>query len=228
LNVLSDTALVAGAWPIPIQGPHAASSILAPAATISARAPFAASMLRTCFEPGAITRLTPGLTLLPLRMRATFIISTYDELVQLPIQTWSTLIFPISLAFFTLSGLCGIAASGSSFSSPIVISFSYTASVSGLSSTQSISLPCARRKSLVISSLGNMEVVAPSSAPIFVIVALSGTVRFSIPSPAYSIILPTPPFTLIILSTSSIISFADTHGFNLPVKTTFTTEGIMR
>ena len=40
-----------------------------------------------------------------------------------------------------------------------------------------------------------MEVVAPSSAPILVIVARSGTVSEDTPSPAYSTIFPTPPLT---------------------------------
>ena len=41
-----------------------------------------------------------------------------------------------------------------------------------------------------------MEVVAPSSAPMLVMVARSGTVSVATPSPPYSMILPTPPFTV--------------------------------
>jgi len=40
VEVLKETASVAGACPIPIHGPQALSSILAPAATMSASAPF--------------------------------------------------------------------------------------------------------------------------------------------------------------------------------------------
>jgi len=90
-----------------------------------------ASIVSTCFEPGAITRLTSGCTFFPLSIAATFIISMYEELVQLPIATWSTFILPISLTFATLSGLCGCAARGSSSSRLITISSSYSASSSG-------------------------------------------------------------------------------------------------
>ena len=48
--------------------------------------------------------------------------------------------------------------------------------------------------SRVTSSEGNTEVEAPSSAPMLVMVARSGTDRDLTPSPVYSMILPTPPF----------------------------------
>ena len=79
-----------------MQGPQADSSILAPALIISESAPFNASILSTCFEPGAMQSETDGAIVLPLRIDATFIISTNDEFVQEPIATWSTLILPIS------------------------------------------------------------------------------------------------------------------------------------
>ena len=79
-----------------------------------------------------------------------------------------------------------------------------------------------------ISSLGNIDVVAPSSAPIFVIVALSVTERAFTPSPEYSIIFPTPPFTVNSLRTLRITSLADTQGFSFPVNSTFTTFGTLR
>ena len=72
---------------MPMQGPQADSSILAPASIMSERAPFCAIMLSTCFEPGAIASETLGSTVLPFRMYATFIISTKEELVQEPIHT---------------------------------------------------------------------------------------------------------------------------------------------
>ena len=40
-----------------------------------------------------------------------------------------------------------------------------------------------------------MEVVAPSSAPMLVMVARSGTLRVETPSPPHSMIAPTPPLT---------------------------------
>lgn len=49
-----------GDWPMPMQGPQAHSRIRAPAAMRSAKAPFSASMLYTCLEPGAMERLTSG------------------------------------------------------------------------------------------------------------------------------------------------------------------------
>ena len=202
-----------GLCPIPIQGPHALSSILAPAFIISDNAPLSASILRTCFEPGAIQSETLGSTVLPLRIEATFIISTKEEFVHEPIATWSTLIFPISSVVLTLSGIWGQAAMGTSEQRSMSITSSYSASASAESSTQSFSLPCALRNARVISSDGKIDVVAPSSAPIFVIVARSGTDKVFTPSPPYSIILPTPPLTLIMRRTSKITSFAETHGF---------------
>ena len=62
-----------------------------------------------------------------------------------------------------------------------------------------------------------MDVVAPSSAPILVIVARSGTVNVFTPSPLYSIILPTPPLTLSRRKTSKIISLDETPVLSAPV-----------
>ena len=87
LKVRSDTAPDLGDCPIPMQGPHAFSIILAPADIITARAPFSASFVRILLEPGEITRLTSGCTLRPFNICATFIRSAYDEFVQLPIAT---------------------------------------------------------------------------------------------------------------------------------------------
>ena len=75
LNVLKEIPSLLGACPIPIQGPHAHSRTLAPASIMSANAPFWASILNTCFDPGEIVRLTFSLTVLPFKIFATFIIS---------------------------------------------------------------------------------------------------------------------------------------------------------
>ena len=147
--------------------------------------------------------------------------------MQLPIATWSTLILPIFLTVSTLSGICGFAASGTSFDKSMVISSSYVASSSGRMYEKSLSLPCAFKNSFVMSSLGKTDVVAPSSAPIFVMVALSGTDKVLTPSPEYSITLPTPPFTVKRRRTSRMMSFAATHGLSLPTRLTFTTFGIV-
>ena len=147
-------------------------------------------------------------------------------MVQLPIATWSTFILPIFSTSSTLSGECGFAANGLSLDKSIVISSSYTASLSGLNSIHSSSLPCALKNSKVLSSLGNIDVVAPSSAPILVIVALSGTERLNTPSPPYSNTLLTPPLTESLLKTSNIISLAATILFNLFIKLTLQTFGV--
>ena len=108
------------------------------------------------------------------------------------------------------------------------ITSEYLASLSACSSTQSSSLPCDFRCDRVISSLGNIDVVAPSSAPIFVIVALSAVSRSSTPMPPYSIIFPTPPFTVSLFRMVKITSIAVTHGLcSLPVSLTSITSGII-
>ena len=87
LNVRSEIPFELGDCPIPIHGPQALSNILAPASIIIASAPLFASILRTCFEPGAIASETSGCTVFPFNICATFIISRSDEFVQEPIQT---------------------------------------------------------------------------------------------------------------------------------------------
>jgi len=87
LNVLSDIAPLFGAWPIPIQGPQAASKILAPEEMRSLNAPFSDSILTIDELPGAIIKLTFLLTLFPFNIEATFIRSVYEELVHEPIAT---------------------------------------------------------------------------------------------------------------------------------------------
>ncbi len=62
LLVRRDTAFVAGACPIPTQGPHAHSRILAPASTRLVSIPSLAVISNTWREPGATTRLVLGAT----------------------------------------------------------------------------------------------------------------------------------------------------------------------
>ena len=152
--------------------------------------------------------------------------SANEEFTQLPIHTCLIGSSPTSLTDFTLSGLDGVAISGSRVSRSITISLSYSAPGSGFNSAQSFSRPCALKKARVCSSEGNIEDVAPSSAPILVIVALSGRVRLLIPSPPYSNTFPTPPFTVCCLSTSRIMSFALTPARSFPCSFTWTTSGI--
>ena len=55
-----------------------------------------------------------------------------------------------------------------------------------------------------------MEVVAPSSVPILVMVPRSGTDRVAMPSPPHSMIAPTPPLTERMRSSSNDTSLAVT------------------
>ena len=211
-------AFVAGAWPMPMQGPQAHSSTRAPAVTSLASAPFLARALSTCLEPGDIVRLTSGATRLPSRMPATRMRSQKLEFVQLPMQTWSIFIPAISETGTTLSGECGCAAMGWRLERSSSISSSYSASGSASSRTHCPALPRAEKKSRVRSSLGKTVVVAPSSAPMLAIVARSGTERVLTPGPPYSIIFPTPPLTLRRRSSSSMTSLAETMRLSSPVR----------
>ena len=55
-----------------------------------------------------------------------------------------------------------------------------------------------------------MDVVAPSSVPMFVIVARSGTDSAAMPGPPHSMIAPTPPLTDRMRSSSRLMSLAVT------------------
>ena len=81
------------------------------------------------------------------------------------------------------------------------------------------------RNAFVTLSEGKIEVVTPSSAPMFVIVARSGTDSVSTPSPPYSTIDPTFPFVVRISSSLRMTSLAATHGWRFPVRFTLTTFG---
>ena len=105
---------------------------------------------------------------------------------------------------------------------------SYTHPSSAFNSVQSFSRPIEARKFFVFSSEGNIEHVAPNSAPMFVIVARCGTVRDFTPSPKYSYIARVPPFTVSFFKTSRIMSFALTPFFNFPVSFTPNILGIAR
>ncbi len=77
------------------------------------------------------------------------------------------------------------------------------------------------------SSEGKTEVVAPSSAPMLVMVPRCGTLREATPSPKYSKILPTPPLTVRRRRSSRMMSLAATQGWSSPVRCTPTTLGII-
>src|SRR3989337_2824234 len=73
--------------------------------------------------------------------------------------------------------------SGSKDERSISTTSSYFALGSAFSGFQTPSLPCILRYFFVCASLGKIEVSAPSSAPILVIVARSVTIRVLTPSP---------------------------------------------
>ena len=182
----------------------------------------------TCFEPGAMTKLSLGCAFFPFRIFATVIRSLYDEFVQLPRHTWSTSIPSSSFTVLMFPGLCGYAASGiSSLRSRSTI-LSYSASGSAFISTQSFSRSWALRNAFVVSSLGKIDVVTPHSAPIFVIVSLSGTDNVFTPSPPYSNTQPTLPLVVNSSSIFKTTSFAVTQDLSLPVKFTLITLGQVR
>src|SRR3990170_4679629 len=127
LNVRRDTPPEEGDWPLPMQGPHVFSRILMPASTRLASPFLWAIMSRTCLLPGDTVTLTSGWTLYPpfLKTSETTMRSLYEEFVQLPMQTWSTLNPSMSVTLQTLSGECGWAIRGSSLPRFISIASSY-------------------------------------------------------------------------------------------------------
>ena len=88
------------------------------------------------------------------------------------------------------------------------------------------SLPCAFMNLRTCSSAGTMDVVAPISAPILVMVARSGTSSVAAPGPTYSYTLPSPPLMVTLRSISRMTSLALTPGWSFPVRLTLMTLGI--
>ena len=87
-------------------------------------------------------------------------------------------------------------------------------------------LPVALRYSSPFTSNGNIEHVAPISAPIFVIVAFPVVEIDFVPSPKYSTIAFVPPFTVKISATFKIISLGAVQPLNFPVSFTPINFGI--
>ena len=103
--------------------------------------------------------------------------------MQEPMQTWASFVPSTSSIGTTLSGLCGRATIGPSLFRSISTSSSYSGSGSALVGRHISSRFWARKYSRVRSSEGKMEVVAPSSAPMLVMVLRSGTLSGATPSP---------------------------------------------
>ena len=72
----------------------------------------------------------------------------------------------------------------------------------------------------MLSSYPNVDVVAPTSAPMLQIVPLPVQLIDSAPSPKYSMIAPVPPFTVRMPATLRITSLAEVQPFILPVSFT--------
>ena len=100
-------------------------------------------------------------------------------------STWSTLIAPISVTVLTLSGhvRAWLPAARSADRSMVYLLVVLRVRVGRQLASNPRSRPCASRNVRVTSSDGKIEVVAPSSAPMLVMVARSGTDRVLTPSP---------------------------------------------
>src|SRR3954464_5394612 len=72
----------------------------------------------------------------------------------------------------------------------------------------------------MLSSYPNVDVVAPTSAPMLQIVPLPVQLIELAPGPKYSTIAPVPPFTVRIPATFRITSFGDAHPDSSPVRRT--------
>ena len=143
-------------------------------------------------------------------------------------KTCCTFFFSTSFNGMTLSGWCGQAHNGTSSLKFSSISPSYSASASGRISVKSSSLFSAFRNFLTCSSAGKMEVVAPISAPMLVMLARSDTLKVAAPGPTYSKTLPRPPLMPTRRSISRMTSFALQPGCKCPVKFTLMICGIFR
>ena len=75
------------------------------------------------------------------------------------------------------------------------------------------------------SSKGKIEVVAPNSAPMLVMVPLPVQLIEDVPGPKYSTTRFVPPFTVRISQTFRITSFGDAQPSRLPVRRTPTRFG---
>ena len=192
---------------MPMHGPHALSSMRAPLLTSFLMMPASMALVYTCLEPGDTPSDTPGATVLPSRMSAAIPRSLIDELVQDPMAACTIFLPSISRTGTTRSGMWGWAIIGSILERSISIISSYSAPSSAARLCQPSRFWSASH-SLVTWSLGKMEVVTPSSAPMLVIVARWGTERLATPSPKYSNTLPTPFLTVHRRKSSSITSFA--------------------
>ena len=164
--------------------------------------------------------------------------SSYDEFVQDPIRPhFISVGQPSDLALSFIS-FTGVARSG--VNGPLICGISESKSISITSSKYFSGLSytswSALRSSLIFeaalttsslsvdfkylsidSSYANIDVVAPTSAPILQIVPFPVHERDSAPSPKYSSIYPVPPLTVKIPATFKITSLAEAQPFNLPV-----------
>ena len=125
-------------------------------------------------------------------------------------QTWSTGSPSISETAQMLSGLCGRAARCPAATGRSRLFSRRAHRDRPISRSSPLPFP-GRPEPLVSSSLGKTDVVTPHSAPMFVIVARSGTERVRTPSPPYSKTQSTFPFVVKICRTPRMTSLAETQ-----------------
>ena len=176
---------------LPMQNPQALSSTRAPASIRSARLPSAAAMASTCREPGATAKLTPPASILrPFRMAATAWMSRTEELVQ---EADQHLLHQQAVPASSRTGYDvarRVRRGGQRLQGPHQVKV-HRLRVGGVRVEHVLPHRFSRRwaeELPVIASLGKIEVVTPSSAPMLVMVARSGTERVATPAPTYSMI----------------------------------------
>ena len=209
-----------------MHGPHATSSSRTPDRISFVMTPRRRHAISTWREPGetAIDRLV--WTRCPSNISATIERSRKEEFTLLPTATWVTSVPATSETSFTFPGLEGHAITGSTSERSSSMCSSYWAPTSASRGFQSAGRFCPRKNRSVIASLGNIDPVAPSSAPMFAIVPRSGTVNCLIPGPSYSRTFSFPHFSPCRRSISRMTSFAEHQAGSFPVRSTRTTCGI--
>ena len=204
----------------PIHGPQALASTVPPIASRSASSPSRSIVARTCSDPGVMYNGTFAVRPCAAAWRAmdaARVMSSYDEFVHDPINaadSFTGTLFclahaPTSDTRWARSGVSGPLINGCSVDRSISITRSKNCSgsrsTSGSARRSSVirsaasaisSRRVAFRYAAIFSSTGNIDVVAPSSAPMFVIVALPVALIVRAPGPMYSTIALVPPETV--------------------------------
>mmetsp|Transcript_9808 Transcript_9808/g.26683 ORF Transcript_9808/g.26683 Transcript_9808/m.26683 type:complete len:321 (-) Transcript_9808:629-1591(-) len=229
----------------PMHGPHAFARTVPPTFSKISVSPSLVMVALICSLPGLMANGT--LALIPaaracLATLAALVMSSYEELVQEPISPAETL---LGQPFFLTasanseipcakSGVKGPLTCGSSSLRLISIISSYSApssarrfSAKASASEAILSLPVALRYSPILELYGNIDVVAPISAPMLQMVPIPVALMLSTPGPKYSTIAPVPPLTVRMPATLQMTSFGDDHPLSFPVSLTPITFGAL-